>query len=157
MYVEVHIRLVLSSVVNCTLFEYELNIFSPFLSCNFSETARRLKERYPMPPSSADSHLAAPPTSGCGNKDHPQWKAKPTYDDLRAEAALQAKLRAECFQKAAKAHSQKKMELAQYYAQSVSGCCIVLFLVIKCCFLRSSFYAIKILSWFIEIMCIYLF
>ena len=128
-----------------------LNFFS--LSCNFSETAHRLKERYPSPPSSADSLLPAPSASGCENKDHPQWKAKPTYDDLRAEAALQAKLRAECFQKAAKAHSQKKMELAQYYAHSVSGCCTAgICLVVKCCFLRFVFYMAGIFLWLIKVV-----
>lgn len=42
-----------------------------------------------------------------------------SYDNLRAEAALHAKLRAESFQKAAKAHGQKQFQLAQYYAQQV--------------------------------------
>ncbi len=45
---------------------------------------------------------------------------QPSYDELRAEAALHAKLRAESFQKAAKAHGQKQYSLAQFYAQQVS-------------------------------------
>jgi len=43
-----------------------------------------------------------------------------SYEDIRAEAALHAKLRAECFQKAAKAHSSKQGELAVFYAQQVN-------------------------------------
>lgn len=41
----------------------------------------------------------------------------PSYNNLRAEAALHAKLRAENFQKAAHARSKKQWELASYYAQ----------------------------------------
>ena len=44
------------------------------------------------------------------------------YLGLRAEAALHAKLRAENFMKAAHARSKKQYEVAQYYAQQVSGC-----------------------------------
>ena len=44
------------------------------------------------------------------------------YLELRAEAALHAKLRAENFMKAAHARSKKQYEVAQYYAQQVSGC-----------------------------------
>lgn len=44
------------------------------------------------------------------------------YLELRAEAALHAKLRAESFMKAAHARSKKQYEVAQYYAQQVSGC-----------------------------------
>ena len=43
-----------------------------------------------------------------------------SYEDIRAEAALHAKLRAECFQKAAKAHSNRQGELAVFYAQQVT-------------------------------------
>ena len=49
-------------------------------------------------------------------------KHQPSYIELRAEAALHAKLRAECFMKAAHARSKKQYEVAQYYAQQVSGC-----------------------------------
>lgn len=51
-----------------------------------------------------------------------QMLKDPSYDDLRAEAALHAKLRAESFQKAAHARSKKQYQLAVYYAQEVSGC-----------------------------------
>lgn len=44
---------------------------------------------------------------------------EPSYDELRAEASVHAKLRAESFQKAAQAHRQKQFALAQYYAQQV--------------------------------------
>ena len=44
----------------------------------------------------------------------------PSYNNLRAEAALHAKLRAENFQKAAHARSKKQWELASYYAQQAS-------------------------------------
>jgi NEDD4-binding protein 2 len=39
------------------------------------------------------------------------------YDELRAEAAVYAKLRSEAFQKAAAARNQKQWQLASYYAQ----------------------------------------
>ena len=45
----------------------------------------------------------------------------PSYNDLRAEAAVHAKLRAENFQKAAHARSKKQFQVAVYYAQQVSG------------------------------------
>ena len=45
-----------------------------------------------------------------------------SYLELRAEAALHAKLRAENFMKAAHARGRKQWEVAQYYAQQVSGC-----------------------------------
>ena len=41
------------------------------------------------------------------------------YSDLRAEAAVHAQLRAEAFQKAAKARGEKQGELAMHYAQQV--------------------------------------
>ena len=41
------------------------------------------------------------------------------YIELRAEAALHAKLRAENFMKAAHARGQKQWEVAQYYAHQV--------------------------------------
>ena len=41
------------------------------------------------------------------------------YNDLRAEAAIHAKLRAEAFQKAAEARGRKQGELAMHYAQQV--------------------------------------
>ena len=44
------------------------------------------------------------------------------YLELRAEAALHTKLRAENFMKAAHVRSKKQYEVAQYYAQQVSGC-----------------------------------
>ena len=44
------------------------------------------------------------------------------YLELRVEAALHAKLRAESFMKAAHARSKKQYKVAQYYAQQVSGC-----------------------------------
>ena len=47
---------------------------------------------------------------------------QPSYDELRAEAALHAKLRAENFQKAAKARGQKQWEVAQFFAQKVLLC-----------------------------------
>ena len=43
----------------------------------------------------------------------------PSYDDLRAEAALHAKLRSEAFQKAARARSLRQGEVAVYYALKV--------------------------------------
>ena len=43
----------------------------------------------------------------------------PSYRDLRAEATLHAKLRAEAFQKAAHARSMKQGQIASYYAQQV--------------------------------------
>lgn len=46
----------------------------------------------------------------------------PGYDDLRAEAALHAKLRTEAFKKAAMARSRKQGDVAQYYAQQVVWC-----------------------------------
>jgi NEDD4-binding protein 2 len=55
------------------------------------------------------------------NEDAQKWfqdlEDAPSYDDLRAEAALHAKLRSEAFQKAAGARSQKQGEVALYYAQ----------------------------------------
>ena len=44
----------------------------------------------------------------------------PSYNDMRAEAALHAKMRAENFQKAAHARTKKQFEVASYYAQLVS-------------------------------------
>ena len=41
------------------------------------------------------------------------------YDDLRAEAALHARMRAEMFQKAAAARGRKQGELATHYAMQV--------------------------------------
>lgn len=42
-----------------------------------------------------------------------------SYDDLRAEAALHAQMRAEAFQKASHAWRKKQGELAAFYAQQV--------------------------------------
>lgn len=42
------------------------------------------------------------------------------YDDLRAEAAIHAKLRAEAFQKAAEARSRNEGQVAWHYAQQVN-------------------------------------
>lgn len=45
-----------------------------------------------------------------------------SYNSLRAEAALHAKLRGESFQKAVHARSKKQYDVASYYAQQVSLC-----------------------------------
>jgi len=55
-----------------------------------------------------------------GNEDYlyqTMTEENQDYADYRAEANLQANLRAECFQKAAKANEQKQGEVAQFYAQ----------------------------------------
>ena len=58
---------------------------------------------------------------GLNNSKHSQelWN-NPSYEDIRAEAALHAKLRAQSFQKAAEARSKKQGDLAVFYAQQVS-------------------------------------
>ena len=43
----------------------------------------------------------------------------PSHEDIRAVAAIHARLRAESFQKAAAARSNKQGELAMFYAQQV--------------------------------------
>ena len=48
-----------------------------------------------------------------------EFEDRPLYDDLRAEAALHAKLRSEAFQKAAHARSCRQGDVAVYYAQKV--------------------------------------
>lgn len=50
---------------------------------------------------------------------HLEMWSNPSYEDIRAEAAIHAKLRAESFQKAAEARSKKQGELAMFYAQQV--------------------------------------
>lgn len=56
------------------------------------------------------------------NRTFQELEDRPTYDDLRAEAALHAKLRSEAFQKAARARSLKQGEVASFYAQQVRTC-----------------------------------
>jgi NEDD4-binding protein 2 len=50
-------------------------------------------------------------------KPFQEIEEQPSYDDLRAEAALHAKLRSEAFQKAAHARSLRQGEVAFFYAQ----------------------------------------
>ena len=50
-----------------------------------------------------------------------QQQQQSSYIELRAEAALHAKLRAENFMKAAHARAKKQWEVALYYAQQVSS------------------------------------
>ena len=68
--------------------------------------------------------LHDPPTTAAHERSPYQpWatdQAQLSYDDLRAEAALHANLRAEAFHKAAHARSRKQGEIATYYAQQVS-------------------------------------
>ena len=52
-------------------------------------------------------------------KPFQEIEEQPSYDDLRAEAALHAKLRSEAFQKAAHARSLRQGEVAFFYAQQV--------------------------------------
>ena len=47
--------------------------------------------------------------------------SNPSYEEIRAEAAVHARLRVESFQKAAEARSKKQGDLAVFYAQQVSG------------------------------------
>ena len=53
-------------------------------------------------------------------KEDEEDKHGPSYIELRAEAAIHAKLRAETFMKAAQARGQKQWEVAQYYTQQVN-------------------------------------
>jgi len=46
-----------------------------------------------------------------------QATKNPDYIDYRAEAQMHARMRSECFRKAAIAHAQKQGELARYYSQ----------------------------------------
>lgn len=46
--------------------------------------------------------------------------SNPSYEEIRAEAAVHAKLRVESFQKAAEARNKKQGDLAVFYAQQVS-------------------------------------
>lgn len=57
--------------------------------------------------------------AGESNRTFQELEDCPSYDDLRAEAALHAKLRSEAFQKAARARSLKQGEVASFYAQQV--------------------------------------
>ena len=67
-------------------------------------------------PGLADEETAVMIDSSSDQSLYQTW-TDPDYRDWRAEAQLHANQRAECFQKAAKAHQEKKGELAQYYAQ----------------------------------------
>ena len=57
--------------------------------------------------------------TGINPKQQESWN-NPSHEDIRAEAALHAKLRAESFQKAAEARSKKQGDLAVFYAQQVN-------------------------------------
>ena len=46
--------------------------------------------------------------------------SNPSYEEIRAEAAVHARLRVESFQKAAEARNKKQGDLAVFYAQQVS-------------------------------------
>ena len=52
-----------------------------------------------------------------------ELQEEPSYNDMRAEAAVHAKMRAESFQKAAHARTKKQFQVALYYAQQVSEGC----------------------------------
>jgi len=83
---------------------------------DFDETARRLAGSYPEATTVNKDESASPRQ---GVVDYQQLEGEPTYEELRAEAALHAKLRAETFQKAASAHAKKQYDLASFYARQV--------------------------------------
>ena len=77
------------------------------------------------------------PADDCSDGGVYQEYENPTYQDYRAEAQLQARLRHEAFQKAAAAWRANKRDLASYYAAQVGqstglACCVSVFDVVRC-------------------------
>ncbi len=88
------------------------------LKCLFpSSQLPRRSHTTPFKLNSLRQEPRPPPDQGSEDMDY-----EPSYDELRSEANVHAKLRAENFQKAAQAHGKKQFELAQYYAQLVRVC-----------------------------------